>query len=154
MELSESDLERPSAEPAMPEQSLPVLTPPPRRRRRSLLPWVTLLFFVGLGAKLWIDARHSSSAVTSATPSATATQSAPRASATATAITTATATATPTPIPTATATPIPTAAQSPTPAPKPPTASSALVPRVQSAPARLGPGNVHHVGPSKRRKSR
>jgi serine/threonine-protein kinase len=134
-ELSESDLERSAAEPSpsAPEPSLPVLTPPPRRKRRSVLPWVTLLFFVGLGAKLWFDARQSSSSATvptataSATPGATAT---PRASVSV--VVTATPSATPT---------LP---------PRPTTAT----PRVSSPPARLGPGNVHNVGPSKRRKSR
>ena len=135
MELSESDLERSVAV----EPSLPVLTPPPRRKRRSVLPWVTLLFFVGLGGKLWLDARRPSTqttaptAIESVAPSVTL---APRASVSAVATATATPTASP-----------------PQPS-RPTTATSALAPRVQSPPARLGPGNVHNVGPSKRRKSR
>ncbi len=154
MELSESDLERSASA----ESSLPVLTPPPRRKRRSVLPWVTLLFFVGLGGKLWLDARQpsavttTSDAIGSAAPSVT---SAPRASvsavATASASATPTASATTTTT-TTTATGTPTA--SPAPPSRPTTATSALAPRVQSPPARLGPGNVHNVGPSKRRKSR
>ncbi|HEX8796590.1 MAG TPA: serine/threonine-protein kinase [Polyangiaceae bacterium] len=150
MELSESDLERSKASTSMStstvESSLPVVTPLPRRKRRSLLPWVTLLFFVGLGGKLWLDARQPSNEVTSAVATAAAK---PTTTATPSAIPSATATATPS----ATPTPTPTATATAPPALRPTTATSAMAPRVSSPPARLGPGNVHHVGPSKRRKS-
>jgi serine/threonine-protein kinase len=165
-ELSESDLEPSVAKPSLPapEPSLPVLTPPPRRRQRSLLPWVTLLFFVGLGAKLWFDARQSSSAMTAPTATAsvpTAVASLPHdsASAVATAMpipsttttttTTTTPSATTTATPTATTTATATAMATPPASPPPPRPTT----RLQSPPARLGPGNVHHLGPSKRRKS-
>jgi serine/threonine protein kinase len=48
VEVSERDL----------EPSLPVLgTQPRRRRRRSILPWVALALFAGIGTKLWLDHR-------------------------------------------------------------------------------------------------
>ena len=157
MELSESDLERSTVV----DPSLPVLTPPPRRKRRSVLPWVTLLFFVGLGGKLWLDARQPFTATTtpatmgSAAPSVT---SAPRASVSAVATASASATPTASATTAATASATPTAMATPIASPAPPsrptTATSAMAPRVQSPPARLGPGNVHNVGPSKRRKAR
>jgi serine/threonine-protein kinase len=44
-EVSERDLE-----------PLPVLPTTSRKKRRSLLPWLALVVFAGIGAKLWLDA--------------------------------------------------------------------------------------------------
>jgi serine/threonine-protein kinase len=49
MEVSERELE--------PAPLLPTL---PRRRNRSVLPWLTLLVFVGIGLGLWLGARQPS----------------------------------------------------------------------------------------------
>jgi serine/threonine-protein kinase len=61
IELSPSDLE-PSRASVKPARS---------HRRRSVLPWVTLLFLGGIGAKLWLDGR-SSTVVPAAASSASA----------------------------------------------------------------------------------
>jgi serine/threonine-protein kinase len=49
--LSERDLQSSSSLPVLP-------TEPRRRRRRSILPWVTVLLFAGIGVGLWLDARE------------------------------------------------------------------------------------------------
>ncbi|MGD0528346.1 MAG: serine/threonine-protein kinase [Polyangiaceae bacterium] len=48
MEVSEREL----------ETSLPVLPTAPRRRSRSILPWLTLFVFVGIGLGLWVGSRY------------------------------------------------------------------------------------------------
>ena len=118
MEISERDL----------EPSLPVLPTERRKRRRSVLPWITVVLFVGIAGKLWMDARDdgeqsaagAASGVTSASaePSATV-PSSPQAPAASSASTSASSTAAATvhsaPLPTATVTTAP----RPTTAPKP-----------------------------------
>jgi serine/threonine-protein kinase len=62
-EVSERDLVRsaPSVLSVPSGSSLPVLpTEQRRRRRRSILPWVTLVLFAAIAAKLWLDARDDS----------------------------------------------------------------------------------------------
>jgi serine/threonine-protein kinase len=49
-------------EPTTLELSRRDLEPQPVRRRRSLLPWVTLLFFGGIGARLYLDASSTKTA--------------------------------------------------------------------------------------------
>jgi serine/threonine-protein kinase len=62
MEVSEREL----------EASLPVLQTQPRRRSRSILPWLTLLIFVGIGLGLWLGSRHDEAAAVDAGTSGSA----------------------------------------------------------------------------------
>jgi eukaryotic-like serine/threonine-protein kinase len=122
VEVSERDL----------EPSLPVIgTQPRRRRRRSILPWVALALFGGIGAKLWLDARDQAggdstsldaSPVSSASASAMASSTAMPPSSATVPVTPTSAVAASTAQPVSTAPPvrpIPSPRPVPKPAPKP-----------------------------------
>ncbi len=74
IEVSESDIE-PSRRVVAQGIEEPIRTP---KKRRSIIPWVTLLLFVGIGVKLWLDwsatadAPLSSDSPADAAPSAVA----------------------------------------------------------------------------------
>jgi serine/threonine protein kinase len=147
LELSGGDLER----------SLPVVTPAPRRRKRlSLMPWITLLVFAAIGAKLWLDHRGATPPAAPA-PSAEALIAVPSIS---------------TPTPPAPVASVPEAIASETPeepataapevamAPVPPAAPAvrvapapAAVATHPRAPGKVGPGNVHKLPGKHRNKS-
>jgi len=109
MEVSERELE--------PAPLLPTL---PRRRNRSVLPWLTLLVFVGIGLGLWLGARQPSTGADAGTggsawttPSVAASGSAAAAPSSSSAVPSSTLAPTPRPIPTVRPHPTP----PPTPAP-------------------------------------
>jgi serine/threonine protein kinase len=112
MEVSERELE-----------PLPVLETQPRRKRRSILPWLTLLVFVGIGLGLWLGNRPDLAATdagTSGSVSAAASKPEPAApSASASASGSLAPTSTPTPAAAPTPTLAPTAHPNPTTRPQP-----------------------------------
>ncbi len=163
MEVSADDLSSPR-QPS--EPSLPAIHQVPHRRRRSLLPWITLAVLGAIGGKLAWDARATERSPVAASPPAatpTAASSAPSPSPSASASAARTPAAVPTPPPAPILTPAPTLAVAPPPAPVPtPTPSrAALAPTAPTAAAathprptpKLGPGNVHVLGPKHHHKS-
>jgi len=128
---------RPSA-----SDGLPVLRSarPPARRRRSIMPWLTLVLFGGIGAKLWLDARSHAASPPSATAAAsTAPPTAVSAPASASAGPLAVASATAPPSASASASAAqPAAARAPAPA------HTTTSPH-HAKPPRPGPGTVHHL---------